>query len=302
MKKVNQIVFFVLLFICSFPLISQNLKPYTVGAITSGSMDQVADKVENQLRVHGFTVLGSYRPVEEDARWVIVYTSNEIQDAVKSVGGLTGFALAWRVAITDENDQKVISFTTPDYWGNAYFRDDFPAVASLYSAYSEKINAAMAACGSGGGEQFGSKDGHDVDKLRKYRYMATMPKFHKTKKLNDFATYEEAVKAIDANFEKGITNLEKVYSVEMKDQKLKLYGVGLRGEKGEANFMYKIDISEPRHTAFLPYEMLVVDNEVHMLHGRYRIALSFPDLKLGQFMKIVSTPPNIKKLMETATQ
>jgi hypothetical protein len=39
-------------------------------------------------------------------------------------------------------------------------------------------------------------------------------------------------------------------------------------------------------------------NEVHMLHGRYRIALSFPDLTMGTFGKIMSTPGNIEELLE----
>ena len=59
-----------------------------------------------------------------------------------------------------------------------------------------------------------------------------------------------------------------------------------------------IDISSPKHTAFLPYELLILDNKVYMLHGRFRIALSFPDLSMGQFMKIVSTPGYIEDTFE----
>jgi hypothetical protein len=39
-------------------------------------------------------------------------------------------------------------------------------------------------------------------------------------------------------------------------------------------------------------------NEVHMLHGRFRIALAFPDLTMGTFTKIMSTPGNIQDLLE----
>ena len=59
-----------------------------------------------------------------------------------------------------------------------------------------------------------------------------------------------------------------------------------------------IDIGTPKHTAFLPYEVLVVGKKVHMLHGRYRIALSFPDLTMGTFSKIMSTPGDIEELLE----
>jgi hypothetical protein len=35
-----------------------------------------------------------------------------------------------------------------------------------------------------------------------------------------------------------------------------------------------------------------------MLHGRYRIALSFPDLTMGTFSKIMSTPGDIEDLLK----
>jgi hypothetical protein len=34
-----------------------------------------------------------------------------------------------------------------------------------------------------------------------------------------------------------------------------------------------------------------------MLHGRFRIALSFPDLTMGTFSKIMSTPGDIEEAM-----
>jgi len=280
----------------------QNIKPYTIGAYAEGSMQEVAGLVKKNLEAEGFEVLGSYQAINDANRYVIAFTSNDIKTAVQKIGHLTGFALAWRVAITKENEKVVISYTTPEYWGNAYFQDSFSKVKTQYDSYAKKIAKAMMACGKNGGETFGSEKGHDAEKLQNYKYMIGMPKFGKTQTLNEFGSYEEAIKTIDANLEKGIAKLEKVYSVELKDKQLKLYGIGLSGEKGEGNFMHKIDTSTPKHTAFLPYEFLVVGNEVHMLHGRYRIALSFPDLSMGQFMKIVSTPPDIKDLLESATQ
>ena len=127
-----------------------------------------------------------------------------------------------------------------------------------------------------------------------------MPQFDDTQVLEKFASYEDAVATIDGNLNAGVANLAKVYSVEIEDKKIKLYGIGLSGEDGEGKFMPKIDISSPKHTAFLPYEILVVDEKAHMLHGRFRIALSFPDLSMGTFMKIVSTPGDIKELMKSA--
>ena len=284
------------------PIFAQNLKPYTIGAYTKGDIKTTATKVSEQLKANGFNILGAYQPVDDGNRWIITYTSDDIISAVKKVGGLTGLATVWRVALTKENEQILISYPTPRYWGNAYFRDNFPKVEELYDSYAKKIEKALAACGEGGGTTFGSLKGLEVDKLRDYKYMIGMPKFNKTKKLNEFDSFQEAIGKIDDNLANGVTNLELVYEYAIPDMEIKVYGIGLSGENGETKFMPKIDTAIPKHTAFLPYEFIVVGNEVHMLHGRFRIALSFPDLKMGQFMKIVSTPPDIKKLMESATQ
>ncbi|MEZ4899631.1 MAG: hypothetical protein R2806_22490 [Saprospiraceae bacterium] len=96
--------------------------------------------------------------------------------------------------------------------------------------------------------------------------------------------------------------MKMVYKVNVPGKNLTLYGLALSGDDGEAKFMPIIDIHVPRHTAFLPYEMLVMNNEVHMLHGRYRIALSFPDLTMGTFTKIMSTPGHIEDLLKQLVQ
>jgi hypothetical protein len=49
--------------------------------------------------------------------------------------------------------------------------------------------------------------------------------------------------------------------------------------------------------AGLPYEIYVVDNEVSAPHGRFRIALAFPDVGMGQFMRISSLPNTIIETM-----
>jgi hypothetical protein len=49
--------------------------------------------------------------------------------------------------------------------------------------------------------------------------------------------------------------------------------------------------------AGLPYEIYVVDNQVSSPHGRFRIALAFPDVGMGQFMRISSLPNAIMATM-----
>jgi hypothetical protein len=48
--------------------------------------------------------------------------------------------------------------------------------------------------------------------------------------------------------------------------------------------------------------MPVLDDRVVSLHGKYRIALSFPDLGMGRFMKIMSTPGDIADAQRTLAE
>jgi hypothetical protein len=278
-------------------LSAQPLKPYILGFETTENVSVVAKKLVTALNQNEIEVIGQYQPAEEEGRWIIVFTSSELKAAVQEVGGLTGFAAALRLGITRENDKTIVSYTNPIYWGTAYFREDFNKVASKYAMLTKHLEGAMKASGSFDGTPFGSEKGIEVDKLKKYRYMMGMAQFDNTIKLGSFDNHQAALKRVESSLQKGVPNVTMIYKVAIPGKDLTLYGFGLSGEDGETKFLPKIDISNPRHTAFLPYEMLVKGNEVHMMHGRFRIALSFPDLTMGTFTKIMSTPPTIKKML-----
>ena len=264
---------------------AQVLSPYTLGATSELGMKESAELVKEKLKANGFQVLGEYAPANEKDRWLIVITSESLLYAAGKTGGLTGFAAALRVALTHESGKVLISYTTPEYWLNAYYRDDYDAVKTLLEPLSGKLEKVMQESGTYSGTGFGSEKGLDEDDLRSYKYMMGMPKFHETKELGEFESYKDAIDKVESNLIKGVPDVTKVYSVEVPGKELKLYGFALGGEKGESHFLPIIDISEPRHTAFLPYEFLVMGNEVHMLHGRYRIALSVPRPENGNIYK-----------------
>jgi len=66
-------------------------------------------------------------------------------------------------------------------------------------------------------------------------------------------------------------------------------------ENGEAHFL---PIIGENHVANMPYEIILQDTEATMLAGKYRIALFWPELTMGTFMKIMSTPGDIEDTME----
>jgi uncharacterized protein (DUF302 family) len=295
MKKLIPLVFFVL---TAFTAKSQTLKPYILGATSSSSISEVKSQVKKGLESAGFTVVGEYMPVADATRWVIIVSHPALDQAVKTIGGLTGFASTLRVAITKEGSLVNISYTNPPYWGNAYFRDDFDKISDQYSKVESAFKQALTKVGEAKGTTFGSEKGEEIDNLRKYHYMFGMPYFDETREFGDFDTHEAAIAKIEGSIKSGKTGVKLVYRHDIPGTKLTLYGFALSGENGEEKFMPKIDISTPKHTAFLPYELLVMNNEVHMLHGRFRIALSFPDLTMGTFTKIMSTPGDIEDLLK----
>ncbi|MGY5851822.1 hypothetical protein [Salegentibacter sp. F14] len=277
---------------------AQNLKPYVLALETTDNMSEIKDRISINLQQNGIEVVGQYQPANDANRWIFIFTSPELKSAVKEVGELTGFAASLRVAITREGGKTQVSYTNPVYWGNAYFRKDFPKVSAHYTKLSSKLESAMEATGSFKNSPFGSEDGLSEKELRKYHYMFAMPYFDDTVELASFNNYKTATNTIETAAKEKNSNLEMLYKIEIPEKNLALYGFGIKGEKGEGKFLPIIDIDSPKHTAFLPYEVLVMGNEVHMLHGRYRIAIAFPDLTMGTFSKIMSTPGDIEDSLE----
>ena len=295
MKKLFTIFIALLLVIA---VNGQDLKPYILGSTYVGTIDEVKSKIREALETEGFVIAGEYMPAEDASRWVMAVSHPALDKAVKTVGGLTGFASVLRLALTKEEGLINITYTNPEYWGTAYFRDDFDKVKDEYQVVDNAFKKAVAQVGDVKGTPFGSKKGIKVSNLKKYHFMFGMPYFDDAENLADFDSHEQAIATIDKSFAEGKPGVKMVYKHDVPGTNLTLYGVALTGKTGESSFISKIDTESPKHTAFFPYEMLVKDGKVLMLHGRFRIALSFPDLTMGTFTKIMSTPGDIEDLLE----
>jgi hypothetical protein len=293
--KLFSILFFSVLL--AFPHPNATLKPYIIGIESSESIATLKTKVEAQLKLNKIKIIGRTKPAGDHNRWVLAVTTTDLDKAVQKTGGLTGFGSVLRIAFTREQNKTIVSYTNPSYWGNAYFQKKYPEVATNYATFHLRLKRAFAGVGSYSGKEFGSNSGLSASKLRSYQYMYGMPDFNDTEVLKTFSSHTAAVTHIDAKIKAGVPNVRLVYKHKVPGKNLTLYGFALSGSTGESHFLPTIDIGKPKHTAFLPYEVLVKDKEVHMLHGRFRIALSFPDLTMSTFMKIMSTPGDIEDLL-----
>lgn len=263
--------------------------PYVLGSPIPGDLTEVEAEVRTALEEAGFEVVGGYEPYE-GARVVVVTHSDILEVAAGSDMG--GFAAVLRVGITDNDGKVEVSYTNPTW------------VAGICRLESDLGPISMAMEEALGRDQdFGSKKGKEPRRLRKYHYMAFMPHFNDPVLLAEHTTHEEAVAAVEAGLAAGEAGTSKVYRVDVPDKDEVLFGVALtEGEGADANVMAVTDKGEIKHTAHLPYELLVSGPNVYALHGKFRIAQSFPDLGMGTFMKISGAPKNIHQSLEVVAQ
>lgn len=299
MKRVLFMTVFVLV-VFSFSF-GQGLKPYTLAVQSTENFELLKENTRAALDSAGFSILGEYQPAQDETRWVYAVQSPEMIEAIQLVGNLSGFAAVLRVALTQEAGLVNISYTNPVYLGNAYFQIHYPDVAPHFIAVEQKLGTALSELGTVTNEAFGVDEGLLVKDIRHYHYMFGMEYFEDVVELNEFSSFAQGKSIIESKLSKG-GNTNLVYAYEVPGKDLKLYGIALSGESGEEHFLPIIDISSPKHTAFLPYEILLMGDTAVMLHGRYRIALAFPDLTMTTFGKIMSTPGDIEDLMKSVTE
>jgi hypothetical protein len=291
MKKLLLGLLTPLLIVCySF---SQELAPYVkVGELTE-SIQSTYDKVISVLTDNNFTVLGTYNPSNKSSLKVVVFTRTDIKNKVVQVADRGALAAAFKIGLVQLDEKVVLSYTNPDYIFRAYLGDSYNTFKSVFDKFSKDIKTTLSSFGN----EFTAFGGTvKTDKLKKYHYKMAMPYFTDPVELNEYASFEEGLGIIEANLKAKKGNTIQVYKLVYKDKKVAVFGVGLQNaETGEANFLNKIGES---NVAALPYEIILQGNKATMLHGRYRIALHWPDLSMGKFMKIMSTPGDIKDALE----
>ena len=272
------------------------VKPFVLADEVSGDTSSVAASVKEKLSGAGFEVVGSYSPYAGVEN--IVFTNDELKStATKSERG--GYGAAMRASVTETDGGIQVTYTNPIYWANAY------RLSSNLDGVSAGLKSAL-----GMQKQFGTGDKElTADDMRGYHYTMMMEYFDDPSDLGSYGDHSDAVKAVEANLAAGKAGTSQVYKISLgKDtegNEMTLFGVALGGtsEKdcsGDKYIMEKIDRSEIRHSAHLPYEVLVYGDEVEALFGRFRIAISWPHLPMmasetgATFMSIMCAPGSIQ--------
>lgn len=293
MKKVISLLLITLLYTGIHSAKAQDLSPYIKVGDTNTNIDQTATEVKTALTAKSFEIIGEYNVENKKNLKVIVFSRKDLQTTVLKVKDRGALAAALKVGLKASGSKTTISYLNPEYLFNAYLRGDYSKHQSGLKKVVQDVKSALSALGNdnkGFGGALSAKD------LQKYHYKMMMPYFDDPVELKEFGSFEEGVQTIEKNLAAKKGNTKLVYKLIFSSDKTAVYGVGLLDpEKGEGNFLPIIDDS---HLAAMPYEIILQGKTATILHGRYRLALHWPELSMGTFMKIMSTPGDIEDTLK----
>ena len=277
-------------------------KPFFLAAKSnSATVNDTVTTMTELISSNGFTVVGTYIMIPDQAS-VVCFTSEDLKlTAAKSSHGAFGAVL--RLAVTKVGDEVQVSYTNPTYMAMAM------RMEGNNESLTEKLNAIL-----GNVEEFGTKKGITEKKLRKYHYAVGMEYFNEPDTILKFAAgeHEKAVAAVEASLAgpnaagAGVT---QIFRVDIPGKNEVVFGCGCQAQDPKHKFGNDqhiasiIDVQPLRSTAHFPYEVVVSENKVLMLHARFRIAVNFIDLEMAgdnSFMKIMDTPKALKKCLTSA--
>ena len=226
-----------------------------------------ASTVKSKLKKAGFTVLTTYSPASKSYLKVLVFTNAKLKSAASKK--LRGFAAIQRVLV--DTKTKTVRVTNPEYWLKAFLQKDYSAgTAKSVKASIEKALGSLKP----------TKDQLDSSSLAKYHYALGMPYYQDMTELKG-----HTVKAGKALFTLKLNNGATL--------------VGVKMSKATEKFIESIGEDK---ALLLPYTVLFENGKAYALAGKYYLALSYPLLSLGQFMKISSTPGAIERKLKKAVK
>lgn len=291
MKKLVAIGMFIML----GSLMAAGISPYIHIADMFGNMSDAEAKVQAVLTEKNYEIIGSYQPGGNPDLYVVVFTNDKIKSLCKSAKDRGMLAAAMKVGFKKKGGKISLSILNPEYLFYAYFREQMneSSFKSSAMAVSSDIKSTMRGVGTlmkPFGGDLSEKD------LIKYHYMMGMPYFDDPVKLAEYSSFQQGVSTIQRNLASGKGNTMKVYEIIDEQNNIAVFGIGLGDiEEGEEHFLPIVGES---HVAAMPYEIILQNNKATMLHGRYRFALHWPELTMGTFTKIMSSPGDVEDAMK----
>lgn len=269
----------------------EELSPYFQIAQLDGNIEEAVFEINSTIQSGGFKLVGEYHPAENPGLAVVCFTSQELKDLSLQFKDRGALASVLKAALVEENGKITLSILNPEYTFLAYWGGQLNGQEKELKEMSDKVIKLFSHYGKP--QPYG---GFVKRKnLPEYHYMMTMPYFDEPVELNEYNSFEEGVEMIRKNLDAKVGNTIKVYEQSFIGKDIMVFGIGLYDkETGEGNFL---PVVGEGHIANLPYEIILEGKQATMLHGKYRIAIYWPELTMGTFMKISSTPGEIEETM-----
>jgi len=266
---------------------AQAISPYvSADKIVCAALPACVNNVEQKLKSAGFQILGTHFPRGLPQYAVVVATDKAWLQTIRAMGGSAIVGAAIRVGVKADGS---VSYINPDYWYRAYFQKKFELRQSAVQVLENRLAKALGDRGRFGG------DVTAVD-LPKYRFMIGMESFDTDKaNLYTHTNFDSALKTVRQNLARNMNHTSQVYEVVMPDRKLAVFGVAMNGPASGEHLWVKQNGAD--HIAALPWEIYIVDGKVYALYARYRTALAWPALGLGDFMRISDHPDTVQAML-----
>jgi len=135
--------------------------------------------------------------------------------------------------------------------------------------------------------------------LGDYNYAFGLEGFNGFMDLAEHKSHKAALSFVEAGFNKDLKGMKKVYRIDIPGKKQSIFGISLTNDTKDQKFLNDsfvmdiIDNKELRRSAHLPYELMVDNKRVIIMHPHYRLAINFPDLHMfgkHSFGKLMDLP------------
>lgn len=273
----------------------EELSPF-LGVQIPGDMSSLSQQMQDQISEDGFQIIGQYQVADRDDLLVLCFTREDLKKVCEGFEDRGALASVLKVALRKVNDSVELSLLHPNYMFYAYFGDDYKTQAPALKKIDQDAKNLLS--GFGKTKPFGG--GLTAEDLEEYHYKVMMPYFDDPVELEEYDSFEEGLKFIQNKIANSGSDIKLVYEIVDEKRQTAVFGIGLlNAEMGEPSFL---PIIGERHIAAMPYDIILQGSTVTMLHGKYRIALYWPELTMGTFMKIMSTPGDIEDTMESITE
>jgi len=270
---------------------ADGLKPFLAAPAQTGAVKDVSEQMKGKLKEAGFVVVGDFASSGKSR--VLAVTSDALKkSAAKGERGAYGVTM--RVSLAEKDGKISVSCTNPEYFSAAYH------MGNDMADVRKGLETAV-----GCNEPFGAGEMSTAE-IAGYHYGIGMEYLDDVYTLGEFASFDEAKKAVEAGLEANKLGVKKVYRVEIPGKSQVVYGVLMNTKASNKDaddgfIMGVLDQGDKNRLGYLPYEILVNSNKVEALHMRYRAAVHFPQLPMlgdgPSFFKLQASPEAIGEVL-----